>query len=130
MLGPSPYALASPAFRFPALARAAGRAPVGGPREALLATLLAARLCAAVRPPVALDAAQRARRAAAARDWLGTHLVPAIHKAAVSRVVEASAGTDPASIAAALAKVTEVTAQWLDRAARLELEALTAEFRG
>lgn len=129
MLGPSPYALAAPGFRFRALAMAAGRAAVGGPREATLVALLSARLAAGMRPPLALGAAQRARRADAARAWIATLALPAVQKAAAVRLVDASAGTDPAAVAQALAKVTDVTAQWLDRAARSELESLVADLR-
>ena len=45
MLVPQPpYALDAPAFPFPALAALAGRAPLGGQRETVLACFVAARL--------------------------------------------------------------------------------------
>jgi len=39
-----PYALAPTSFRFPALAALAGRAPLGGQREVVLAAYVVARL--------------------------------------------------------------------------------------
>ena len=130
MLGPSPFALVTPAFRFRSLALAAGRAPLGGAREAALAALIAARLAAAMLPPVALSIAARTARADAARGWLGSVALPAVPKLAITRLVEATAAGDRQTVANAVAKVTEVTAPYLDKAARLELEELTAELRG
>lgn len=130
MLGPSPYALATPEFRFRGLAALAGRAAVGGPREAALVALLAARLAAGAAPAGGLTPAQRTRRADAARGWVGTLALSPVLRAAVGRVLDASTGGDPAGVSAAIRKVTDVTAPWLDRPARSELEALAAEFGG
>jgi len=130
VLGPSPFALAIPAFRFKALALAAGRAPLGGPREAALAVLTGARLAAATSGPGALAADIRFARADAARAWLGTIAVPAVAKVAVARLIETSARTDQAALIAALIKVTDVTAPYLDRAARSELEQLAIALQG
>jgi hypothetical protein len=130
VLGPSPYALATPAFRFKALALAAGRASLGGPRETALAVLIGARLAAATTGPGALAVDVRAARAEAARAWLGTIAVPAVTKLAVSRLIEFTARNDPAGLAAAVAKVTDVTAPLLDRAARSELDQLAATLHG
>ncbi|MEA3246571.1 MAG: hypothetical protein U9Q74_10490, partial [Gemmatimonadota bacterium] len=127
MLGPSPYALATPAFRFQALAATVGRAAMGGPREAALVALLAARMAAGAAPAGGLSPAQRARRAEAARGWVGTMALSPVLRAAIGRLLEASAGSDPSAVAGALCKVTDVTAQWLDRPARSELEALAAK---
>jgi hypothetical protein len=127
VLGPSPYAVAAPLFRFRALAGLAGRAPLGGPREAALATLVAVRLCdpdAAVPPDI------RAARADGARVWIGTVAAPAVAKAAIARLIETTARGDTTAIATALAKVTEVTAPYLDRASRSELDQLAVSLRG
>ena len=51
--------------------------------------------------------------------------LPGVPKLAVARLVEATVGGTPDTIAAAQAKVTDVTAPYLDRAARSELAALT-----
>lgn len=111
------------------MAEAAGRAPVGGPREAVLAALLGARLAAAALPSQALTAAQRASRADAARAWLGTVALQPVPKIAATRLLESTAGNDLGAIATALAKVTDVTAPWLDRAARSALDSLVLALR-
>lgn len=129
MLGPSPYALQVPVFRLRGLADAAARAPVGGPREAVLAALLCARLAAATLPPNGLTAAQRATRAESARAWLGTVALQPVPKAAARRLLDAVTGTDLGATATALAKVTDVTAPWLDRGARSVLESLVQALR-
>jgi hypothetical protein len=106
----------------------AGRSPLGGPRETALATLIAARLAAGAAPPAALAAALRAARADSARVWLTSVALPAPVRTAVLRLVEATAGDDARAIAAALAKVTDVTAPQLLRGARSELDRLGARF--
>ena len=66
----------------------------------------------------------RAARADGARAWIGTVAAPAVAKAAIGRLIETSAWGDAASMAAALAKVTEVTAPYLDKGSRSELDQL------
>ena len=130
MLGPSPYSLSVPAFRFRAVAAAAGRAAIGGPREVLLAVLVAARLVAGALPAGGLSVAQRRARADATRHWLGTIALPGVPKVALTRLVEATAVGGLEAMAAALTKVTDVTAPYLDRASRSELESLGRTVRG
>ena len=130
MLGPSPYALASPTFRFKSLALAAGRAPLGGPRETALAVLIGARLAAMTAGPGALPTGIREARADAARAWLGTIAVPLVIKVAVTRLIETTTRNDSGALSAALEKVTEVTAPYLERAARSELDLLASSLRG
>lgn len=125
------FAVAEPLFPFRALAAAAARAPLGGARESLTATLVAARLAVVACGPHALPAALRTARAAAARHWMGALTLPASVRGALVQLVEASAREEPAALSAALsaalAKVTEVTAPHLDRKARLELDRLARE---
>jgi hypothetical protein len=130
MLGPSPYALAAPVFPFRALTALAARAPLGGPRETALATLISARLAAGAAPPVLLALPLRAARAEAARLWLTSVALPPAVRTAVLNLVDATATDDPGAIAFALAKVTEVTAPQLDRGARSELDRVGARLRG
>ena len=87
------------------------------------------RLAAGTTGPGALAMDIRAARADAARGWLGTIAVPAVTKVAVSRLIETPARNDPAALAAAVSKVTDVTAPFLDGAARSELEQLAASLR-
>ena len=119
-----PFALAEPVFPLRALAIAAARAPLGGAREALLATLVAARLAAGAYGPSALPAALRSERATAARHWMGALNLPAPVRSAVAQLLEATGGGDAVAMRTALGKVTEVTAPHLDRKARSELDRL------
>lgn len=130
MLGPPPYALVAPTFAFRSLAALAARAALGGPRETALATLIAARLAAGAAPPISLAPPLRAARADAARAWLSSVTLPAPVRAAIAKLVDASAGNDERLIAASLAKVTDITAQMMTRGARSELDRLAARFGG
>jgi hypothetical protein len=118
-----PYGLAPTPFRFAALAAVAGRAPLGGRREVALATYLAARLVDDVLDQNGLTPSVRAERAGSARSWLSTVALPAPIRQPLVRLVDASAG-GAAGASQALRAVIAVTAEFLDRAARLELEQL------
>lgn len=128
MLGPPPYALTAPAFAFRSLASLASKAALGGPRETALATLIAARLAAAAAPPTPLAPPLRSARAEAARVWLTSVALATPVRTAIGRLVDATAGNDDRTIAAALAKVTDVTAPLLSRVARSELDRLASRF--
>lgn len=118
-----PYGLAPTPFRFAALAALAGRAPLGGRREVALATYLAARLADDVRDQNGLSAPIRVERAGSARSWLATVTIPAPIRQPLARLIDSSAGgAGPA--AQAVRAVIAVTADYLDRAARLELDHL------
>lgn len=122
-----PYALASTPFRFPALASLAGRAALGGDREVALATYLAARLAHDARADRGLSQPVRAERAVSAKSWLATLSLPASIRAALARLVEASAA-DANGVAGALRAVITATSSRLDPAARLELTRLAETF--
>jgi hypothetical protein len=126
VLSPQPYALETPPFPFRALAALAAKAPLGGARETALATLIASRLVVGGLAPVSLPAPARRQRADAAKVWLSAVTLPAPVRTAIARVVDLSASDDRKAIAQGVAKVTEVTAPYLDRHARLELERLAA----
>jgi len=130
VLGPSPYTLAAPAFPLRALALATGRAALGGPRESLLAAYTAGRLVLSLTRGLTMTAGERKAQADAARTWAGTIAIPATAKAALNRVVDAVGAGDRKAAGVALAKVTEVTAQALDNASRLELESVAASVAG
>jgi hypothetical protein len=125
-----PYALAEPVFPLRALALSAARAPLGGAREALTAALVAARLAASAHGPAAIPPPLRTERATAARHWIGALTLTAPVRSAVTQLLDASATGDPAILAAALAKVTDVTAPHLDRKARSELDHLARTIGG
>jgi hypothetical protein len=118
-----PYAVAPTQFRFAALAALAGRAAIGGQREVALATYMAARLAHDLLPDHELEPAVREERAGAAKNWLSTVTLPPQIRPALVRLVEAS-NASRATTAAAVRGVIAVTASHLDKAARLELDAL------
>jgi hypothetical protein len=96
----------------------------------VLVALVAARVASGALADSNLSPAQRSSRAEQARSWLATVAVPPVPKVAAARVFELSTSADPSALAEALAKVTEVTAPYLDRAARSELDSLTTRLRG
>jgi len=124
-----PYAPERATFACPALLAQAGRAAIGGAREALMGAVMAVRLVQASRPPLPLDPTVRAARAEAARQWLIALTLPARTRTALQRAFATSASGDPAGAADALEAVTEVTAAHLDRAARSELVRLVTVLR-
>jgi uncharacterized protein (DUF2267 family) len=109
-------------FPFPALAIMAGRAPLGGPREIVLACFLVARMVSdATQTSAVLSPNQKNTRAQGARHWLGSAAIPTQVRSALSRLAESTGGEDRGAIKAALDSVMTVTANHLDSRARLEL---------
>ncbi len=122
-----PYALTSLPFRFSALASLAGRAPLGGRREVVLALYLAARLVQDSLPErEVLQPARRERAGVTQKQWLSTLALPASIRPPLVALIDASGG-EPAvaskSLRAAVAAIGEV----LDKGARAELAHLAAE---
>jgi hypothetical protein len=118
-----PYALSTPYFRFRALASLAARAPLGGPREVVLATYLVARLVDDCLPEKALPAVARAERSASARGWLANVALPTAVRASLIRLTEATGG-DLTNIEPAMASVITIVDSYLDAPSRLELARL------
>ena len=116
-----PYALATPRFRFRALAAFAGRSPLGGEREVALATLLAARLVVGALPPQPLPQGVRATRANGARAWLASLALPAALRQTFARLVDATTEVDRELLEPALRAVIDVTSPQLDPGALAEL---------
>lgn len=125
-----PYALARPAFPFPALAAYAGRGTLGHAREVGLALFMVARLARGVLPGAELPAAVRASRAAAARPWLAGLALPAASRVPLARAVDATGGDDPSAAAAALRQLVATLGARLDPAAATELDTLAAALAG
>jgi hypothetical protein len=118
----APYSLEPAAFPLPALAHLAGRAPLGGSREIVLACLLVARAVADSSPPAAAISRDQARaRAKQIGDWLAASPLAGNIKAPLVRLAEATGAGEGAAMAAGLESVIMVTANHLDSAARLEL---------
>lgn len=124
----APYAVEPNVFRFPALAAAAGRAPLGGQRETTLGVYLTLRLAQDAVSSHALPAEARAQRAAAARAWVASLALPAAVRRALTRLLEATE-VDDGPIEAAVQGVTSVTADLLPPAARLEVEQFATSLR-
>src|SRR4051812_32103985 len=124
-----PYALSLTSFRFPGLAALAGRAPLGGQREVALAIYLAARMAQDALPDRGVSDAARGERAASAKSWLSTLALPATVRPALLKAIEASAGA-AAGAGSAVRDVISVTANFLDSAARLELDQLAGALAG
>jgi len=130
VIGHQPYALATPVFAFRALAALAGRAPLGGPRESAIATLISVRLVAGLLEPFPLSQSLRKARADAAKLWLSSVALPTAIRGPVLKLLDATTTDDRRGVILTLGKVTEVTAPHLDRGARSELERLAARLAG
>ena len=125
LLAAPPYALAPTSFRFPALAALAGRAPLGGQREVVLAAYVVARLAHDTLAERGVSPETRIDRAAHARTWLATLALPAPARAALQRSIEASAAESRAA-AEAMTGVMKSIDTFLDPPSRMELGQLIA----
>lgn len=122
-----PYGLPTTTFPFPALARLAGLAPIGGSREAALAALVGARLVHATLPPYRLAPEHRDARANAALGWLSAITLEPTARTPLQALYQATGGEgDHAGMAAALRMAREAVGACLDDAAAAELDALLA----
>ena len=90
--------------------------------------LLVARLATRALGPAALSCALRAKRATAARHWIGATCPDARVRAACIALADATAGDEPEPVARALLSVADAAAQHLGQAARLELTSLARSF--
>ena len=120
-----PYALATPRFRFRALAALVGRSPLGGEREVALATLLAARLVVGALPPAPLPQSVRIARANGARAWIAALALPTSLRQTLTRLLDATTSVDRDGLEAALRSVIEVTSAHVDASAIAELSELS-----
>lgn len=119
-----PYALATPRFRFRALAALAGRSALGGDREVALATLLAARLVVGTLPPQPLPQGVRITRANGARAWFASLALPTGLRQSLARLVDATTSVDPAGLEPAFRAVVDMCTPPLDPMAIAELREL------
>jgi hypothetical protein len=119
----APYSVAPTAFRFPALAALAGRAPIGGQREIVLGTYVAARLADDTQPSRELSVEARSERARNARSWLSMTALPTAVRAALLAISDATA-TDSVSTLEALRAAFEVVGPSLDADSRAEVTRL------
>jgi hypothetical protein len=130
MIQAPPYALATPVFRFKALASHAGRASLGGDREIALACFAIARLAAGMLPPFLLAPGESATRIANTKQWLSAiALSPAI-RAACSGAADAVATNNRRVAMTAISTLIETCAGHLDQGSIAELHELMAELDG
>ncbi len=128
MLGQPPrFTLATPAFRFRALAALTARASLGGDRETVLACLQLGRLCAGLLPPYALSRELTVERIEHTKQWVSALAVPTGIRAVAFSIFGALNGFDRSRAALALADLVKAASGQLDEAARSELEALRQE---
>jgi hypothetical protein len=124
-MAPDPLALDAPAaFACPAVAAAAAAAPMGGPREGLLAVLMACRLAHATQEEPPADPTVRAERAQAARQWLGTLALSLPLRAAVARVFDAVAAGDAQVLGAALLQMLATAGETMPPEAATDIRRL------
>lgn len=124
-----PFALTRWTFPFPALAAQVGRAALGGPREAALASLAAARLCIALLPPYDITLEDAAARGAQARSWLSGLTLAAGLRHNLAAIFEAAGSGDRSLAADSMEKLVGPGSPGLDPAAGEELQKLIAELR-
>ncbi len=126
---PPRFALATPRFRFRALASYAGRASIGGEREVALACLVAGRLAASMLEPFDFAPPEAKARSASARQWLSSLTLPPTVRTAVAEVPDAVASGNKARAATALSAAIQRVELNLDEASLTELRTLVTELR-
>ena len=128
VIGQQPrFALATPHFRFRALAAFAGRASLGGDREVAMACLVAGRLASGMLPPLDIPHSDAKSRSAAAKQWLSGLALPPAIRAPVAQVADAVASGNPASAAAAIERMLVAVSRNIDEASAAELRSLIAD---
>jgi len=116
-------------FRFRALATLAGRLPLGGERELVMALLLGARLADGCTMRDALTPEVRKARGQGARHWLGTTTLPSAARLAAQQVADASSGESNEGVANALERLVTLATAVLDPPSRAELRQLMTQLR-
>jgi len=128
VLGLTPrYTLATPVFRFRALATLSGRASLGGDRETLVACLQLGRLCAGILPPYELSRELVLERTENTKQWLSSLAIPSGIRSTAFGIFGALSGLDPARCAIALTDLVKAASAQLDEASRSELAVLLQE---
>jgi hypothetical protein len=124
-----PYALSRSTFPFPGLAAQVGRAPLGGPREAVLASLVVARLCISLLPPYDISFEDAAARSAQAKNWLCGLTLGVGLKNILTGIIDAAGSINHAAIADELDKLLASPSAGFDSGSREEVEKLAADMR-
>ena len=124
-----PFALATPTFRFRALASQAGRAALGGDREIALACFAVARLGAGMLPPVLLAAGDAGTRAASVRHWLASLTLPSAVRSAAAAAIDAIAAGKRRAASEALRTLAKAAGPKLDAQSHGDMDDLAAELQ-
>jgi hypothetical protein len=124
------FALTTPVFRFRSLAALAGRAPLGGDRETVIACLQLARVCAGLLPPYQLSRELTDERTEHTRQWLASVAVPSGIRSTAFGVFGGLTGHDRARLALAFEDLVKAAAGQLDEASRVELNTLVQQLAG
>jgi hypothetical protein len=124
---PPRYALATPVFRFRALAALSGRSGLGGDRETVLACLQLGRLCAGILPPYEMSREVQIERTENTKQWLASLAVPSGIRSTAFGIFGALQGFDRARLALALEDLVKAAFGQLDEASRAELNSLIQE---
>lgn len=128
MIGQPPrFTLATPVFRFRALAALTARASLGGDRETVLACLQLGRLCAGLLPPYTMSRELTVERIEHTRQWVSALAVPTGIRAVAFSIFGALNGFDRSRAALALADLVKAAYGQLDEASRFELDTLRQE---
>jgi hypothetical protein len=121
-----PYTLATAPFRFRALVSLAERLPLGGERELILATFLAARLVCTSPIDGAADLPLRKARAQNARTWLQSLALASNVKPGFLQLFDGLAADDRLATVAAWERVTTAVNRMLDGPARNDVKAVAS----
>lgn len=124
-----PYALVRSNFPFPGLAAQVGRAGLGGPREAILASLIVARLCISLLPPYDISFEDASARSLHAKNWLCGLTLGVALKGMLTSVIEAAGKIDRKAVADGLEKLAGSPSAGLDGNSREEMDKLIADMR-
>lgn len=111
-------------FRFRGLISLAERLPLGGEREVVLATFLAARLMWDSTGDEPLESSLRKGRAQNARTWLPTLALTQAFRPAFQALFDALGSDDRTALAVAWDRVATSVAKLLDGPARNDLRAV------
>jgi hypothetical protein len=128
VIGQSPrYALATPVFRFRALAALSGPATQGGDRETQQAFIKNSRLSALNHPPYDISLDEKQEQTENTRQWLSALAVPSGIRSTAFGIFGALTGFDRARLADAFLDLVKAASGQLDEASRAELNALLHE---
>ena len=118
-----PYALTPPTFRFRALVALAERLPLGGDRELVLATFVAARVLWDWSVlPAPTEASQT--RSSGTRHWMQSLSLPPQSRVVFQQLTEAMSRGDRPGVISAWERTLGLAARAVNGAARPDLKAL------